>query len=497
MRIPLLAAVALLPCACDPRATAAPAPEPEGEPEAAAPGEGAPPGEGDPPGEGAVAEISKGESGESDPPGVRSPTPVELRKAASSLPIRTKPSTSAPLRGYTGEGASFRVLSRLQGEGPCKSGWGELEAKGFLCLDGTEPTDEPPAPWPQLVRFDPPDPVEFEKYKESGVYDHGQPEALVPAVYAKRWGRFKGRLYSSLEAFERGESSSGQLEPGVGMKYRFERIVETEKGPVLLRDDGKVARLDDVYLYPITRHQGFDLQQNPIPAGQLPAFSVAYEGAPVVREPREDAETVKTLPYHAPVLIEEKPADSSGHWWRLADGSGYVNDWRSIRRPVPSPGRPKGVADDEIWVDVELEQQVLTIYRGDAMVYFTVVATGAAPMGTPKGTYQILGMYAFKNMQSREGAEDVYFVEDVPWTMVFKPAYALHAAYWHWGFGRTASHGCVNLAPRDAAWIFSHLEPRLPDGWRVILTPSERPPEMKATVVRIRRGDDAGEDKRQ
>lgn len=448
--------------------------------------------------EASSARAAQGDDDLSEAASTKAPPLVELRMSKTSLPIRTKPASDASLRGYTAEGASFRVLRRTEGTGNCKAGWALLEADGFLCLDGTESTELSPVAWPPLVTFDPPEPAEFEKYKESGIYDHGQPEALVPAVYAKRWGRFKGRLYSSLDAFTRGESSTGQLEPGAGMKYRFERIVETEKGAALLRDDGKVARLDDVYLYPVTRHHGYDLVAEPLPAEQWPAFTIAYEGAPVRSEPREDAPVLRTLPYHTPVRIDKAPADKAGRWWRLTDG-GYLDDISGLRHPVPSPGRPSGVGDNELWVDVELDQQSLMVLRGDALVYFTVVATGAAPKGTPKGIYNILGMYAFKNMQSREGADDVYFVEDVPWTMVFKPAYALHAAYWHWGFGRTASHGCVNLAPKDAAWLFSHLEPKLPDGWRTILTPTaDGPSTSKAasTVVRIRRGSDFGEDQR-
>ena len=31
---------------------------------------------------------------------------------------------------------------------------------------------------------------------------------------------------------------------------------------------------------------------------------------------------------------------------------------------------------------------------------------------------------------------------------------ALHGAYWHRRFGERVSHGCVNLAPTDAAWLY-------------------------------------------
>jgi lipoprotein-anchoring transpeptidase ErfK/SrfK len=49
---------------------------------------------------------------------------------------------------------------------------------------------------------------------------------------------------------------------------------------------------------------------------------------------------------------------------------------------------------------------------------------------------------------------DFYYLEDVPWTLYFDKARALHAAYWRTRFGFAQSHGCVNLSPGDAHWLF-------------------------------------------
>jgi hypothetical protein len=54
---------------------------------------------------------------------------------------------------------------------------------------------------------------------------------------------------------------------------------------------------------------------------------------------------------------------------------------------------------------------------------------------------------------------------DVPWTMFFEGSYALHGAFWHEGFGRVRSHGCINLGPTDARWLFYWAPPFLPEGW--------------------------------
>jgi lipoprotein-anchoring transpeptidase ErfK/SrfK len=309
----------------------------------------------------------------------------------------------------------------------------------------------------------------------------------VPGIYARRYKRFEGRLYASADAYAAGEAPVGQLSREIGAKERFVAVVDSEKGPVLVRGDGLVAALDDVYLYPVSRLQGFDLEKDPLPDGVWPAFAIGYAGSPVRAAPDEKAKLVGRIPYHTALQIEATPASEDGRWWKVVSGDlrGYVEDHDGLRHPVPSPSRPAGVGDDELWVDIDVGQQVLMVFRGDRLAYFTLVSTGVATRPTPKGTYHLLQKDALKDMKSRPDSPDWYQVEDVPWAMTFKRYYMMHTAYWHWGFGRPASHGCVNLAPRDAAWLFARLPPPLPDGWATIYARSSDDP----ATVRVRRGD--------
>ena len=66
--------------------------------------------------------------------------------------------------------------------------------------------------------------------------------------------------------------------------------------------------------------------------------------------------------------------------------------------------------------------------------------------------------------------DDAYRIEDVPWTQYFEGSIALHAAFWHSQFGTVHSHGCVNLAPNDAHYIFQHTWPEVPEGWHGVST---------------------------
>jgi lipoprotein-anchoring transpeptidase ErfK/SrfK len=85
-------------------------------------------------------------------------------------------------------------------------------------------------------------------------------------------------------------------------------------------------------------------------------------------------------------------------------------------------------------------------------------------------------------MDDPDGGAEAYSIEDVPWTMYFHESYALHGAFWHNLFGRERSHGCVNLSPADARWLFFWAGPTLPSGWHGVRSTSDNP----GTAVVIR-----------
>ncbi len=416
----------------------------------------------------------------------------------------TRATKGGRVRGMIPPNEPFTVLERVSGSSCGGDGWARGEADGYICLEKTKVTADAPIIQPRLVNFDPPTPEEYSSYMETGLYSAdppGQAEQILPFIYGKAWRRWTGELYSSAASYARGAASIGKLQTGVIRKSHFTQEIVTERGPVLLREDRTVAPLTSVFIYPVSRFQGHNLKTAPLAEGLWPAWTIRYsekpgEGAAVRATPDPAAPVEKLLLHHTPLIIRSTPVGADGRMWEIPDGlgagrPGYISDVGDIRHPTVM-ARPKEVAADEQWIDMDLAQQILMVYTGDVLDYVTMIASGKEGHGTPKGLYRIQRKAMTADMSSSPQSGDVYYVEDVPWTMHFWPRYALHAAYWHWGFGQVASHGCVNLSPKDARFLFENLNPMIPAGWSYIY-PTEKDP---GTTMRIRHGSTTGPDRR-
>ncbi len=171
---------------------------------------------------------------------------------------------------------------------------------------------------------------------------------------------------------------------------------------------------------------------------------------------------------------EQKPP-----WTRISD-DGAKPLWIAAKDiAVPSIAQPPPEARaGERWIDVELATQTLVAYEGTEPVYATIVSTGKPGVDTvtPKGTHRIWVKLESSDMDNLDAdipdTDKRFSIEDVPYVQFFDKAIGLHAAFWHAGFGHTRSHGCVNLAPLDAAWLFRFTTPHLPAGWAAVLPTS-------------------------
>lgn len=137
---------------------------------------------------------------------------------------------------------------------------------------------------------------------------------------------------------------------------------------------------------------------------------------------------------------------------------------RDDLRMVEKVERPDGVDPDDKWIHINLTEQSLVAYRGDKPLLATLVSTGRPGHDTQTGLFRVERKYLTKTMRGKD-EDGVYEVQEVPWTLYYDHNFAVHGAYWHDRFGRTKSHGCVNVPPADARWIYYWADPRLPRGW--------------------------------
>lgn len=117
---------------------------------------------------------------------------------------------------------------------------------------------------------------------------------------------------------------------------------------------------------------------------------------------------------------------------------------------------PEGVTNGR-WIEVNLAEQTLSVYDNRRLVFATVIATGIEPLFTRPGLFQIYKKLDAGPMSGSFEADrsDYYYLDNVPWTLYYDKARALHGAYWRTKLGHPQSHGCVNLSVGDASWVFN------------------------------------------
>jgi hypothetical protein len=164
-----------------------------------------------------------------------------------------------------------------------------------------------------------------------------------------------------------------------------------------------------------------------------------------------NGEIVGELQHNQMVPILEEATAAGSRWYRIGQDQWTSATWIGVAR---AKSRPSSIKADERWVGVCLKEQTAIAYEGDKPVYAALIASGTAGSPTVQGIFK-----TWWRLESRRMAGPGYFLEEVTWTCYFHGGYALHTAYWHDAFGRPRSHGCVNLSPYDAWWIFQWSAP--------------------------------------
>ena len=116
-----------------------------------------------------------------------------------------------------------------------------------------------------------------------------------------------------------------------------------------------------------------------------------------------------------------------------------------------------------ITASVSLSAQRMTVSVDGAPKYHWLVSTARSGYRTPVGSFRPhrLKMIHF----SRK-----YDSAPMPYSIFFYGGYAVHGSYAVKSLGRPVSHGCIRLAPANAATLYSLVSANR-DSSRIIVTP--------------------------
>lgn len=360
---------------------------------------------------------------------------------------------------------------RTQQAKGCDKPWVQIEPKGWICADYVKPSKQPP--YGQEV-------------------PHLERGEIVPGTYGKVTGAGAVTYTLAKPAKKSKKASKDAAEP---------KLVEDQPilGSLNVREWDevtfagkaywKISQKDPEYVLEseVSRHQpsnyggtrlGDDIGWAvPIAyvwprGGMVAAYTYAKPTGGAMRE----------LTARTPVPVLETATDKAGKIiaYRIGDAEWMQAADVHVFTPLPPPPL---LQPGERWIDVDLDAQILVAFEGTTPVYSTLVSSGAKETPTETGLYRIWLKESEADMKGLNG-EDPYSVATVPWTEFFSPekGLALHTAYWHDQFGHSRSHGCVNLAPRDARWLYFWSDPQVPPGW----TSAVGVVELPGSVVRIR-----------
>jgi lipoprotein-anchoring transpeptidase ErfK/SrfK len=278
--------------------------------------------------------------------------------------------------------------------------------------------------------------------------------------------------------------------------YRFiQRYVETPYGFIWAPD-----------LQPVENHP------NPEPLLELPQWgaqpgmwtevTVPYVDL-IQANPPARSDWLKNVPYprfyyQQVFWVDEIQVGPDGEVrYRVNERYGNPGDifWADARafRPIPPEEIEQlhpDAGEKRVVVNIEQYKQYLSCYEGGREVYFCRVSAGkefdieGKPLGkssTPTGSHH--PWRRMVSLQMSGGASGVgWNLPGVAWTsFITGTGIAIHATFWHNNFGgEYQSHGCINVKPDDAKWIWRWMQPAVP------YDPGDRTMQMnEGTIVEV------------
>jgi len=206
--------------------------------------------------------------------------------------------------------------------------------------------------------------------------------------------------------------------------------------------------------------------------GALGEISVPYTDAFESLEP--NAKVLYRLYYETVhwVTASAVSAVDGSKWYVLLDDKFRVNYYvraEHVRLMTPEELAPlsPNVSNADKRVEVRLSDQMVLAYEKNNLVFATRAATGgrlrSGTYTTPDGDFMTFHKRPTRHMAAGDIAASGFDLPGVPWVLyITKSGISFHGTYWHNDFGRPRSHGCINLTPQAAKWLFRWTMPTVP-----------------------------------
>ena len=368
-----------------------------------------------------------------------------------NAPIFSKSDRTSLPAGLSRRGNIVPVETVVGSGQGCKGKWYRVRGSGYVCEDhgffiDTNAKSLPEQYWTPAAHVDQPLPYDYAVIVETGspifwripqkselktVLAGGESKSLRERSVAHHWVAIAKRLKS----------------------HGYE-MVKTVRGYYMLAEH--VKPVESSQFSPVM----FDDSALGVAPSELGTAIVLTADAPVRRAKTDQvigkAERYARFPIAQAINVEGQA--------QVCDANDRCVAEKDVRKFIVATP-PEDVQGDAQWIHVDLRQQVLTAYEGTKPKMATLISSGRGEFSTPLGTFYVHKKFHTRTMSGGDTPEGMYYVGQVPWTLYFWQSFAIHGAYWHDGFGHTKSHGCVNVPPIAARWLFAWADPILPEGW--------------------------------
>lgn len=166
-------------------------------------------------------------------------------------------------------------------------------------------------------------------------------------------------------------------------------------------------------------------------------------------------------------------SDHQGNpWYRILEDKwdltlfAPANHLRVVPLEELSPLSPE-IPVGEKRLEVRLRDQLAIAFEEEKPIFMARVASGAEFSNgrflTPVGRHKTFHKRPSRHMAAGDLASNGYDLPGVPWICyINERGVAFHGTYWHNDYGRPRSHGCINLTPAAAKWIYRWTLPSVP-----------------------------------